>query len=530
MAVIISGIESPVGSDPKDVISKALKKAHISFKDTVKTGIYKTSLDARKRNDIHYVHSVYAELSDIEKEKRTVKECPFCQYIENEFRKPVIAKDNYKGKIAVIGFGPAGLFASLILSEYGYKPMVFERGSSVEKRTEDVNAFWKGGPLNINSNVQFGEGGAGTFSDGKLTTRIKDPFCRYVLEKFVEFGAPEEILTKAKPHIGTDNLRNVIRSIREKIIENGGEIHFDTRVSGFEYDTAGNIKKVITDNGAFECAACILAVGNSARDTFEMLYRDNVMMVPKPFSVGVRIEHLQDDVNASLYGKYKDDPNLPCGEYQLSHREKDGRCVYTFCMCPGGTVVPSASEENTVVTNGMSEFSRNGKNANSAVAVSVSEKDFGTNPLDGMLFARELEKRAFILAGSNYTAPATTTGGFLDGKPSLDSRIVPTFERGLTACDFTRLFPKYITDMLERGISDFSRKMHCFGDRDAIMTAPETRTSSPLRIVRNDSFVSPGISNLYPCGEGAGYAGGIMSAAVDGINVAYKIMETYSPD
>lgn len=529
MAVIISGIESPVGSDSSDVISRALKKAHLSFKDIVKTGIYKTSLDARKRNDIHYVHSVYAELSDGEKEKRTVNECSFCQYIENEFRKPVISKDKYKGKIAVIGFGPAGLFASLLLSEYGYRPIIFERGSSVEKRTEQVNSFWNGGPLNINSNVQFGEGGAGTFSDGKLTTRIKDPFCRYVLEKFVEFGAPEEILTKAKPHIGTDNLRNVIRQIRNKITENGGEIHFDTRVSGFEYGADRKIKKILTDNGDFECAACVLAVGNSARDTFEMLFRDNIMMVPKPFSVGVRIEHLQNDVNESLYGRYKDDPNLPCGEYQLSHREKDGRCVYTFCMCPGGTVVPSASEENTVVTNGMSEFLRNGKNANSAVAVSVSEKDFGTSPLDGMLFARELEKRAFTLAGSSYKAPATTTGGFLNKKPSLDSKIEPTFARGLTACDFTKLFPKYITDMLEKGLSDFSRKMHCFGDSDAIMTAPETRTSSPLRILRTDTLVSPTVPNLYPCGEGAGYAGGIMSAAVDGINTAYQIMSAYSP-
>ncbi len=529
MAVIISGIESPVGSDSSDVIFKALKKAHLSFKDTVKTGIYKTSLDARKRNDIHYVHSVYAELSDPEKEKRIVKECSFCQYIENEFRKPVISGEKYKGRIAVVGFGPAGLFASLLLSEYGYRPVVLERGSSVEERTKQVKTFWSGGPLNINSNVQFGEGGAGTFSDGKLTTRIKDPFCRYVLEKFVEFGAPDEILTKAKPHIGTDNLRNVIKAIRNKIIENGGEIHFDTRVSGFEYDIDGNIKNIITDNGSFECAACVLAVGNSARDTFEMLFRDNVMMVPKPFSVGVRIEHLQDEVNESLYGKYKDDPNLPCGEYQLSHREKDGRCVYTFCMCPGGTVVPSASEENTVVTNGMSEFLRNGKNANSAVAVSVSEKDFGNSPLDGMNFARELEKRAFSLAGSNYTAPATTTGGFLNGKPTLDSRIVPTFERGLTACDLTKLFPKYITDMLGKGLSEFGKKMHCFSSKDAIMTAPETRTSSPLRIIRTDTLVSPTIKNLYPCGEGAGYAGGIMSAAVDGINTAYKIMETYSP-
>ncbi|MBP1592478.1 MAG: hypothetical protein ILP22_10590 [Oscillospiraceae bacterium] len=261
-----------------------------------------------------------------------------------------------------------------------------------------------------------------------------------------------------------------------------------------------------------------------------MLFEKSIPMQTKPFSVGVRIEHLQESVNESLYGEFKDNPFLPVGEYQLSYRDREGNGVYTFCMCPGGTVVPSASEENTVVTNGMSEFARNGKNANAAVAVSVSEKDFGSSPLDGMYFAREIEKRAFELAGRDYRAPATTVGGFMRGKPTLESAITPTFARGLSECDFTKLFNDKINSMLMTGLMDFGRKMRCFKDESAVMTAPETRTSSPLRILRNGELVSPSVSNLYPCGEGAGYAGGITSAAVDGIKTAYKIMENYSPE
>lgn len=529
MAVIITNIKASVSEKSESVIKKGLKKAGIVNSDTVKTGIYKTSLDARKQENIHFVHSVYAELSDERAEKRLCEKNKECQYIESSFRKPVISKDGYKGRIAITGFGPAGLFCALVLSENGYKPIVFERGESIDERAASVNSFWNGGPLNTNSNVQFGEGGAGTFSDGKLTTRIKDPFCRYVLECFSEHGAPDEILTKAKPHIGTDKLRSVIKSIRSKIIENGGEVHFNTTVTGFE-TCNGKITSVKTTKGVFQAAAVVLAVGNSARDTFEMLFSSNILMQPKPFSVGVRIEHLQRDVDESLYGKYMDNPFLPVGEYQLSYRDREGRGVYTFCMCPGGTVVPSSSEENTVVTNGMSEFARDGKNANAAIAVSVSERDFGSSPLDGMNFARKLEKRAFELAGGDYKAPGTTVGGFMDDKPTLESCITPTFARGLKECDFNSLFDEKINEMLKTGLQDFGRKMRCFNDKNAVLTAPETRTSSPLRILRNEEMTSPSISNLYPCGEGAGYAGGIMSAAVDGINVAYKIMENYSPE
>ena len=529
MSIIINNINSPVSEETDSVIEKALKKAKIKQTDTLKTGIYKTSLDARKRSDIHFVHSVYADLGSPALEKKMCEKDASLQYIDSEVAKPVINTGDYKGRIAVVGFGPAGLFCALVLSENGYRPIVFERGEPVDERARSVDSFWNGGPLNINSNVQFGEGGAGTFSDGKLTTRIKDPFCRYVLKNFVRFGAPEEILFRAKPHIGTDKLRSVIRGMREQIIKNGGEIHFNTTVTGFE-TSDGKITRIKTDKSDHEAAAVVFAVGNSARDTFEMLFEKNILMQTKPFSVGVRIEHLQESVNESLYGEFKDNPFLPVGEYQLSYRDREGNGVYTFCMCPGGMVVPSASEENTVVTNGMSEFARNGKNANAAVAVSVSEKDFGSSPLDGMYFAREIEKRAFELAGRNYKAPATTVGGFMCGKPTLESSLTPTFARGLSECDFTKLFNDKINSLLMTGLKDFGRKMRCFQDESAVMTAPETRTSSPLRILRNEELVSPSVNNLYPCGEGAGYAGGITSAAVDGIKTAYKIMENYSPE
>lgn len=426
--------------------------------------------------------------------------------------------------MAVIGFGPAGIFASLVLAENGIKPIVIERGEPVEKRIESVNNFMNGGIFNEASNIQFGEGGAGTFSDGKLTSRIKDKLCRYVLERFVEFGAPEEILTKAKAHIGTDNLRNIVKSIREKIISLGGEIYFETKLEDFKIKNR-KIVEIKTNKFNMSVDEVVLAIGHSARDTFELLAKKNIILDPKPFSVGVRIEHRQSDVDFSLYGSQAGNPLLPKGEYQLSKRNSDGRAVYTFCMCPGGYVVPSASESNIIVTNGMSEFSRNGENANSAVVVSVSSKDYGDKPLDGMYFQRDIEARAYKLAGEDYSAPATTVKGFLDKIPSVKTSINSTYSRGLKPVELRDLFPLYVTDMLEAGFDDFSKKMKCFGDGDAVLTAPETRTSSPVRITRTDSYHSLSCENLFPCGEGAGYAGGIMSAAVDGIKIALQIIE-----
>ncbi len=524
MAVIVSQIKTSVTSTNDEIISIALKKINLKSEDTARIGVHKTSLDARNNSDIKLVSSVWIELNNEKQEKRLCDKYSFCSVVKQEKIMPDKSVRINKQRVVIAGFGPAGMFAALTLAEYGFEPIVIERGAGIDERVEAVNNFWKNAKLDPCTNVQFGEGGAGTFSDGKLTTRIKDPLCRYVLEKLEEFGAPEEILIKAKPHIGTDKLRNVVKNIREKIIELGGAVRFKAVLTDFQADN-GKIRSV-TINGTevIPCDSLILAIGHSARDTFEMLYEKKIFFEAKPFSVGARIEHKQEEVNRSLYGKHWNNPNLPQGEYQLSYRQGE-RAAYTFCMCPGGTVVPSSSETETVVTNGMSEFARDGENANAALVVSVSPEDFGSNPLDGVAFARNIERKAYRLAGNNYTAPASTVGSFLNGTGSLKgAEVNPTYEIGVTECNFNELFPKQITDLMRVGLNQFARKMKCFGNENAVLTAPETRTSSPVRITRNDEMTSLSISNLYPCGEGAGYAGGIMSAAVDGVKCALKIM------
>lgn len=525
MPLIINNIRGELGEETGSVIKRALKRAGISEYLTVKTGIYKTSLDARKRGDIHFVHSVYAELYDSGMElcvnEKDVKR------IEKSVFNPVISGKKKNGRIVIAGFGPAGMFCGLVLAENGYKPLILERGEDADRRIDSVKRYWSGGELNAESNVQFGEGGAGTFSDGKLTTRINDPLCRYVLERLNAFGAPDDILIKAKPHIGTDNLRKIVKEIRNRITECGGEVRFNSRLDDIVIEN-GEIKKALWNGNETETSVVVTAIGHSARDTFEMLQKNHIFMEPKPFSVGVRIEHRQQDVNESLYGEYADCPLLPVGEYQLSHRLTGGRCVYTFCMCPGGTVVPAASEQNTIVTNGMSEFARNGENANAAIAVSVSPEDFGGGIMDGVKFARNIERRAYdITLGKG--APATTTGGFLNGNPDLKTNIKGTYERGIEKSDFREIFPSFITDSLAAGINAFSKRLRCFGYKSALLTGPETRTSSPIRISRTENRNSVSLKNLYPCGEGAGYAGGIMSAAVDDIKTAIEIMKVISP-
>lgn len=529
MPIIINQISSPVGANRESVIAKALKKLSVPDSEVKDSHIYKTSLDARKQDNIHYVHSVMVTLKDAEMEKKLSAKDPQLSYAAAAKFIPETGSENAEGRIVIVGFGPAGMFCALALAEQGYHPLVLERGESIDDRVETVERFMKLGILSDRSNIQFGEGGAGTFSDGKLTTRIKDPLCRYVLEKMVEFGAPEEIMTKAKPHIGTDKLRCVVKNIRQRIIEMGGEIRFSAELEDIDFD-GSHADRAVFSGGKTETAALVLAIGHSARDTFELLHRKGIFLEAKPFSVGARIEHRQTDVDKSLYGSHAGDPMLPKGEYQLSHRDRNGRAVYTFCMCPGGTVVPAASEEGGIVTNGMSRFARDGENANAAMVVSVTPEDFGSGALDGMYFAREIEQRAYKLSGS-YKACGTTVEGFLKGKPTLDTDLTPTYSLGLTAVDYEKLFPKAVTDMMRTGLNVFSRRMECFGSGKAILSAPETRTSSPVRITRDgDSFTSISCDNLYPCGEGAGYAGGIMSAAVDGLNTALKIMARFAPD
>ena len=528
MPIIINSIFSAPGTAAEEVIEKALSLVGLNVKDTVKAAVFKSSLDARKRNDIHFVHSVYAELADSSQEEALCSRYASVNYAVECKVEPIYGTERPDGRIYVAGFGPAGMFCALLLAENGYRPIVLERGGDVDSRVAAVNKYWQGGKLDTNCNVQFGEGGAGTFSDGKLTTRIKDPLCRYVLERFVSFGAPEDILTKAKPHIGTDRLRSIVKNIRRRIIELGGEIRFNTCLTDI-IPAGGRIGALKAGEQTLGCAALVLATGHSARDTFEMLGERNVFLEPKPFSVGVRIEHKQSDVDESLYGSYAGDPLLPKGEYQLSAKSHEGRAVYTFCMCPGGTVVPAASEEGTVVTNGMSEYARDGVNANAAVAVAVSPADFGSSPLGGMYFARDIEKRAFALT-DGVRAPAVSVGGFLKGEAKLSDKIVPTYARGVQACSFTSLFPDFITRTLEYGLHDFARKMKCFKNEDALLTGPETRTSSPVRVTRGSRMNSLSFDNLFPCGEGAGYAGGIMSAAVDGLHTALEIMSRFSPE
>lgn len=530
MPLIVSQIITGTGCSKEEIVSEALKKLSLKMKNVKKAEVHKTSLDARDNSRIRLVSSVWLELSSWLDEKKLAGRYGFCTFAEADGAEAVPVRRGtaaLRGRIVVAGFGPAGMFAALTLAEYGYRPIVLERGAEIDERVAAVEGFWNGGAFSEETNVQFGEGGAGTFSDGKLTTRIKDPLCRAVLKRFAEFGAPEEILTKAKPHIGTDKLRGIVKAIRSRIIELGGEIRFLSKLTDIKI-TEGSLSEVIVNNSEhIPCGALILAIGHSARDTFEMLLEKKIFIEPKPFSVGARIEHLQTEVNRSLYGSQYNNPLLPQGEYQLSLR-KNNRGVYTFCMCPGGVVVPSQSEEKTVVTNGMSEFARDGENANAAVVVSVSPEDYGTGALDGVCFARFLEQKAYSVAGGTYHAPACTVSSLLEGKGSLKGAdIRPTYARGVEEASFYEIFPDFVTEMLCCGLKNFSGKMRCFGNGNAVLTAPETRTSSPVRITRGEDMQSVSLPGIYPCGEGAGYAGGIMSAAVDGMKIALKIIETY---
>ncbi|MCD8107895.1 MAG: NAD(P)/FAD-dependent oxidoreductase [Oscillospiraceae bacterium] len=528
MPIIVMNIKTPLDVSEAEIISSALRETGVGKRHVLSASIYKTSLDARKRerarDGIRLVSSVLLSL-DSDKLERELSKKQNVKYFEELELAPVISGRKSDGRVVIAGFGPAGMFAGLILSEYGYKPIVLERGGSVDERVEKISCYWSGGELDESTNVQFGEGGAGTFSDGKLTTRINDPLCRYVLQKFVDFGAPESILTISKPHLGTDNLRGIVKNIRQKIIENGGEVRLHSELTGITFD-GEKITKVSTPSAEIETSALILAIGHSARDTFEMLLRNGIRLEPKPFSVGARIEHTQESVDKSLYGDYAGSPLLPKGEYQLSHRRPDGRACYTFCMCPGGLVVASASERGTVVTNGMSMYSRNGRNANAAVVVSVTPDDFGHGALDGVKFASDIEKKAYLLS-CDSCAPAMTVGDFM-GNPASRS-VVPSYQPGVVDRDLNSLFPQFVSEMLKEGLAKFSHDMDCFGDMGAVLTAPETRTSSPVRITRGENMRALGTENLIPCGEGAGYAGGIMSAAVDGIRAALEVMKSFAP-
>lgn len=504
------------------------KKLKISETDILDYRIFKESIDAR-RSTITFVYTVDVTLENenniLNKKIPNVTTTPDLNYkLPPKLDTPQINRP------VVIGFGPAGMYAALLLAQCGYNPIILERGETVEKRAYAIEKFWQNGILNPESNVQFGEGGAGTFSDGKLTTRVKDLRGRKVLEEFVNAGAPEEILYAAHPHVGTDLLRNVVVNIRKKIIDLGGEIHFNTRVDDFII-TDGQINGVVTNkNQTINSNHVILAIGHSARDTFEKIYEHHIDIVAKPFAIGVRIEHPQKLIDKAQYKKFAGNPKLGAAEYRLTHQASNGRAVYTFCMCPGGYVVASSSEPNMVVTNGMSEHARAEQNANSAVLVQIQLEDFESDhPLAGIHFQRKLESKAFIMGGSNYKAPAQRVADFLANRSkSVVGTVTPTYSVGINLVNLHDLFPKSFCDALSEGLQAFDKLLTGFAMDDAILTAIESRSSSPVRITRDaQSLQSTNLKGLYPAGEGAGFSGGIVSSAIDGLKCAEMLMTKF---
>ncbi|MCD6425963.1 MAG: hypothetical protein J7L35_10740, partial [Anaerolineales bacterium] len=445
-----------------------------------------------------------------------------------DYSAPMSNRKNGGNPPLIIGTGPAGIFAGLILAEAGLNPVLLERGKPVHQRTEDVRGFWNKRILELESNVQFGEGGAGTFSDGKLRTRVKDKSQRTkkILGELVLAGAPEEILYDHKPHVGTANLVKVVKNIREKIEALGGEYRFDSKVVELLIENKKIIGVKLNNGREVFSGTVILAIGHSARDTFVMLHDNGVKLSPKPFSVGFRIEHPQELIDKNQYGKYAGHPQLGPAEYQLAFRTSSGRSVYSFCMCPGGTVIGSSSEENSIVTNGMSQYARSGANANSAIVAEVFPEDYGQGALDGFLFQRKWEKNAYLMGGGNYDAPAQLVGDFLNGKTgSAIGGVIPSYLPGYKLGDLRQALPTQIVKSILEALPVFNGKIKGFTMPDAMLTGVETRTSSPLRILRGGDFESVSCQGLYPVGEGSGYSGGIMSSAIDGIKAAEMIIE-----
>lgn len=521
-------IKIDVSKKQNNILKKAIaKKLNISINDITYLNVIKRSIDARSKPNIYYSYIVDIKVKNEQKILKKFNNDPdVFKVLESEYKFTSFGSVELNNRPVIVGCGPCGLICGYMLAQNGYNPLIIERGWDVDTRTKDVENFWKTGIIKLNSNVQFGEGGAGTFSDGKLNTLIKDKnnYHKKVFEILVENGAPKEIMYENMPHIGTDLLKNIVKNIRKKIIKMGGEVRFNTCLTDINIKDDNLESITVNNNEILPCNILVLAIGHSARDTFKMLYDKKIKMEAKPFAVGIRIEHPQEMINMSQYG-VEEHEILKSASYKLTHKASNGRGVYTFCMCPGGYVVNASSEKGHLCVNGMSNYNRDSGVANSAVVVTITPADFGTNPLDGIKFQRKLESRAFNLASGKI--PVSLFKDYKENKVSSCFKDVnPTFKGNYSFANINDIFPSYINESLKEGILAFDKKIKGFAINDAIIAAPEARTSSPVRILR-DEFGISNVSGIYPCGEGAGYAGGITSAAIDGLITFEKIASIY---